>query len=67
MAADVVEGPDPVVSSAHHEEGLVGRGVLQVRAGLGEIVDTAGHLPYPAPEVGDLPVVDVAPQVAVRP
>ena len=50
MAAGVVVGPDVLAVDADHDDRLVEDLVLDVVAGLGDLLESARHLPHPRPE-----------------
>ena len=65
VATGVLERGDPEVLGAHHEDRLVEDLVLGEVARTGDLLEPAGHLPDPGPEVVDLGLVEVGVVVAL--
>ncbi len=65
MAAGVLEGADPEVLVADHDDGLIEDLVLGEVVGLGDLLEPAGHLPDPRPEQIDLHLEEVRVEVAL--
>ena len=65
VAAGVLERPHTHVLGAHHDDRLVEELVLDEVAGLGDLLEPAGHLPDPRPEQLGLHLVEVRVEVAL--
>ena len=65
VAAGVLEGPHPAVVGAHDDDRLVEDLVLDEVAGARDLLEPAGHLPDPGPELLGLQREEVGVEVAL--